>query len=72
MVVDLGFFKELYIEYKPILAPMSKKIKFSFFSKLFIHSRVSGSFVKKVSTLQFKSLLGTKNLISLSKTFIDL
>ena len=33
----------------------NQKVKFSFFSKLSIHSRVSGSFVKKVSTLQFKS-----------------
>ena len=55
IVVDLGFFKELYNEYKPILAPISQKIKFSFFSKLSLHSRVSGSFVKKVSTLQLIS-----------------
>ena len=55
IVVDLGFFKELYIEYKPIFAPISQKIKFSLFSKLSIHSIVSGFFVKKVSTLQFKS-----------------
>ena len=30
IVVDLGCFKELYIEYKPIFAPISQKIKLSF------------------------------------------
>ena len=31
IVVDLGCFKELYIEYKPMFAPISQKIKFSFY-----------------------------------------
>ena len=72
MVVDLGCFKELYIEYKPMFAPISQKIKFSFSWKLSIHSSVSGSLEKYVSTLQLVNWLGTKNFISLSKILIDL
>ena len=34
MVIDLGCFKELYIEYKPIFAPISQKIKLSFFKAI--------------------------------------
>ena len=63
MVVDLGCFKELYIEYKPMFAPISQKIKFSFFSKLSIHSRVSGSLVKKVLTLHSVNSFGIKNFV---------
>ena len=46
IVIDLGCFKELYIEYKPMFAPISQKIKFSFFLKLSIHLSVSGSLLK--------------------------
>ena len=55
IVIDLGCFKELYIEYKPMFAPISQKIKFSFSLKLSIHLSVSGSLEKYVSTLHSKS-----------------
>ena len=72
IVKEFGFFKALYIEYKPIFPPMSQKIKFSFFSKLSIHSSVSGSLVKYSSTLKLVIRLVTKKEISLSKILIDL
>ena len=53
-----------YKEYKPMFEPISQKINFlSLLLKLLIQSNVSGSFVKRVSTLHFASSVGTKKQI---------
>lgn len=55
-----------------MLAPMSQKMNLLFALKLFIHSSVSGSFKKKVSTLHSVNLLGIKKEISFSNILIFL
>ena len=53
-----------YKEYNPMFAPISQKTVLFFLSNLSIHSSVSGSLEKRVSTLHLAVLFGTKNFTS--------
>ena len=58
------YFKAEQIEYKPMLDPISQKT-ISIIFKLSIHSKVSGSLVKKVFTLYVVNSLGIKKFLYL-------